>query len=167
MPGSVPAKACCTIPVRLDRQTFERFVLPCLSMPARGPRCRIGYMKVFNYILTVLYTGMQWKMLPIDKNADGKPEIHYTRVYRHFGRWSDDGSLAKFFEISVKQLHDTGLLDLSVLHGDGTNTVAKKGGDGIGFSGHKHQSLISAGAGSQAKTVHQKVLTRQVLCSGP
>ena len=29
-------------------------------------------------------------------------------------------------------------LDLSVLHGDGTNTVAKKG-DGIGFSGYKHQ----------------------------
>jgi hypothetical protein len=30
-------------------------------------------------------------------------------------------------------------LDLSVLHGDGTNTVAKKGGDGMGYSGHKHQ----------------------------
>jgi hypothetical protein len=28
---------------------------------------------------------------------------------------------------------------LSVLHGDGTNTVAKKGGDGIGYSGYKHQ----------------------------
>jgi K+/H+ antiporter YhaU regulatory subunit KhtT len=30
-------------------------------------------------------------------------------------------------------------LDLSVLHGDGTNTVTKKGGDAIGYSGHKHQ----------------------------
>jgi hypothetical protein len=30
-------------------------------------------------------------------------------------------------------------LDLSILHGDGSNTVAKKGGDGIGYSGHKHQ----------------------------
>jgi K+/H+ antiporter YhaU regulatory subunit KhtT len=27
-----------------------------------------------------------------------------------------------------------------VLHGDGTNTVAKKGGDGIGYSGYKHQT---------------------------
>ncbi len=26
-----------------------------------------------------------------------------------------------------------------MLHGDGSNTVAKKGGDGIGYSGHKHQ----------------------------
>jgi len=31
-------------------------------------------------------------------------------------------------------------LDLDILHGDGTNTVAKKGGDGIGYSGHKHQT---------------------------
>jgi hypothetical protein len=30
-------------------------------------------------------------------------------------------------------------LDLSILHGDGSNTVAKKGGDDIGYSGHKHQ----------------------------
>ena len=26
-----------------------------------------------------------------------------------------------------------------ILHGDGSHTVAKKGGDGIGYSGHKHQ----------------------------
>ena len=30
-------------------------------------------------------------------------------------------------------------LDVSVLHGDGSITAAKKGGDGIGYSGHKHQ----------------------------
>jgi len=65
--------------------------------------------------------------------------IHYTRVYRHFARWSDDGSLLAFFEVSVKELHAAGMLDVSVLHGDGTNTVAKKGGDGVGYSGHKHQ----------------------------
>ena len=39
----------------------------------------------------------------------------------------------------MKHLADHHQLDLSVLHGDGTNTVAKKGGDGIGYSGHKHQ----------------------------
>ena len=128
-----------TIPTQLNETLFRRFVLPCLSMPKRGPRCKIAYWRLFNLILKVLYTGMQWKELPIEKTPDGKAEIHYTRVYRHFARWSDDGSLTKFFEVSVKQLRDAGLLDLSVLHGDGTNTVAKKGGDGIGYSGHKHQ----------------------------
>ena len=129
-----------TIPVSVTEEFFNRTVLPCLTMPKRGPRSTIGYFKVFNYILKVLYTGMQWKMLPIDKTLDGKLEIHYTRIYRNFARWSDDGSLAKFFEASVKKLHDAGMLDTTVLHGDGTNTVAKKGGDGIGYSGHKRHT---------------------------
>jgi Transposase DDE domain len=40
---------------------------------------------------------------------------------------------------SVGHLSDRNQLDLRVLHGDGTNTVAKKGGDGLGYSGYKHQ----------------------------
>src|SRR6202171_6052171 len=39
---------------------------------------------------------------------------------------------------SVCKLHENQLLDMSVIHGDGTTTVAKKGGDNLGFSGHKH-----------------------------
>jgi len=48
-------------------------------------------------------------------------------------------SLKKAFAATVKLLSDKKKLDVSVLHGDGTNTVAKKGGDGIGYSGHKKQ----------------------------
>lgn len=128
-----------TIPVSLTAEQFERFVLPCLSMPKRGPKCKIGYHKLFNYVLKVLHTGMQWKELPIALSANGKPEINYTVVYKRFAQWSDDGSISMFFEVSVRELHDAGLLDVSVLNGDGTNTVAKKGGDGIGYSGHKCQ----------------------------
>ena len=73
------------------------------------------------------------------KDTDGKAAIHYTTVYKVFARWSDDGSLEHAFIASVGHLSDHHQLDLSVLHGDGTNTVAKKGGDGIGYSGHKHQ----------------------------
>ena len=43
------------------------------------------------------------------------------------------------FIASVGHLAAHNQLDLRVLHGDGTNTVAKKGGDGIGYSGHTHQ----------------------------
>ena len=38
-----------------------------------------------------------------------------------------------------REASDHHQLDRSILHGDGTNTVAKKGGDGLGYSGHKHQ----------------------------
>ena len=115
------------IPVQLSEQEFEKFILPHLSLPKRGPECKIGYHKAFNYILKVLYTGMQWKELPIEKGSDGKSEIHYTVIYKLFARWADDGSLKKAFIASVKHLSDENKLDLSLLHGDGSNTVAKKG----------------------------------------
>ena len=38
-----------------------------------------------------------------------------------------DGSYQKLFEASVLHLKDTSQLDTSLLHGDGTNTVVKKG----------------------------------------
>ncbi len=118
------------IPVQLSEQEFEKFILPHLSLPKRGPKCKIGYHKPFNYILKVLYTGMQWKELPIKIGPDGKSEIHYTGVYRLFADWADDGSLKKAFIASVKHLSDEKKLDLSLLHGDGSNTVAKKGAMG-------------------------------------
>lgn len=127
------------IPVQLNKNEFEEFILPCLSMPQRGPECKIGYWKAFNYILKVLYTGMQWEELPIGKGENGKPELHYTGIYKLYAKWSDDGSLLKAFEASVQYLCGKKKLDVSVLHGDGSITAAKKGGDGIGYSGHKHQ----------------------------
>ena len=108
-------------------------------MPKRGPKCKLGYHRLFNLILWVLYTGMPWKCLPVPKDTHGKPAIHYTTVYKVFARWADDGSLEYAFIASVGHLSDQKHLDLSVLHGDGTNTVAKKGGDGLGYSGYKHQ----------------------------
>lgn len=129
-----------TIPTQLREEEFNKYILPHLSMPKRGPKCKIGYWKIYNYIARVDYTGEQWHMLPIEKGEDGKPEIHYTQVYRYFAKWSDDGSFEKAFIASVDLLNREGKLDLSVIHGDGTNTIAKKGGDLIGYSGHKHQT---------------------------
>ena len=103
------------------------FILPHLSMPKRGPKCKLGYYRVFNLILWVLYTGMQWKCLPIPHDPNGKPAIHYTTIYKVFAKWADDGSLWQAFVASVRHLATEKHLDISVLHGDGTNTVAKKG----------------------------------------
>ena len=115
------------IPVQLSANEFTAFILPHLSMPKRGPKCKLGYHRVFNLILWVLYTGMQWKCLPVPHDAQGKPAIHYTTIYKVFAKWADDGSLWQAFLASVRHLAAAKHLDLSVLHGDGTNTVAKKG----------------------------------------
>src|SRR5256885_6746545 len=116
------------IPVQLSEPEFTAFILPHLSMPKRGPKCKLGYHRVFNLILWVIYTGMQWKCLPVPTDTQGKPAIHYTTVYRGFAKSADDGSLWQAFVASVAHLSEAKKLDLRILHGDGTNTVAKKGG---------------------------------------
>lgn len=130
------------IPTQLSESEFNQFVLPHLSYETgrRGPKPKVTPYKLFNYILYVLHTGCQWKCLQpcIKKDANGVAEIHYTNVFRQFQRWCYDSSLEKIFEASVMKLKVTNHLDLSVLHGDGTTTMSKKGGDNVGFNGHKH-----------------------------
>src|SRR3989454_316949 len=128
MSTMAPKPGTTSIPVQLSATEFDAFILPHLSMPKRGPKCKLGYHRVFNLILWVLYTGMQWKCLPVPQGPNGKPAIHYTTVYKVFARWADDGSLWHAFVASVAHLSAEKHLDLSILHGDGTNTVAKKGG---------------------------------------
>jgi transposase len=116
------------IPVQLSETEFTAFIFPHLTMPKRGPKCKLGYHRVFNLILWVLYTGMQWKCLPVPQDVHGKPAIHDTTIYRIFAKGADNGSLWQAFIASVAHLSADKHLDLRVLHGDGTNTVAKKGG---------------------------------------
>jgi transposase len=127
MSTTAPTPATTPIPVQLSAPEFDTFILPHLSMPKRGPKCKLGYYRVFNLIVWLLYTGMQWKCLPVPQDAQGKPAIHYTTIYKVFAKWADDGSLWQAFVASVRPLAVEKQLDLSVLHGDGTNTVAKKG----------------------------------------
>jgi hypothetical protein len=115
------------IPVQVSAKEFVEFICPHLSLPKRGPQCKSGYHKPFNSILKVLYPGMQWKELPIAPGPEGKAELHYTGVFKLFARWAEDGSLERAFVASVKHLEAAKKLDLSLLHGDGSNTVAKKG----------------------------------------
>src|SRR5438067_12647819 len=82
---------------------------------------------------------MQWKCLPVPQDAQGTPAIHYTTVYKVFAKWADDGSLWRAFVASVRHLATEKHLDLSVLHGDGTNTVAKKGVMVSGSRSYQHE----------------------------
>ena len=91
----------------------------------------------FIYILKLLYLGCQWKELPIERDEKGRREVHHTSVYRVFRRWEADGCFDAIFEGTVLTLHQASLLNISIIHGDGTTTAAKKGGDNVGFSGHK------------------------------
>lgn len=66
--------------------------------------------------------GLQWDQLKTYKN-----EIHWSNVYKWHNRWSKDGSCKNLILASVMELDNYQKPDLSILHGDGSNTVAKKG----------------------------------------
>jgi hypothetical protein len=38
------------IPVQLSEHEFAEFIFPHLSMPKRGPKCKLGYHCLFNLI---------------------------------------------------------------------------------------------------------------------
>jgi transposase len=154
MSTTAPQPATTPIPVQLSAPEFEAFILPHLSMPKRGPKCKLGYYRVFNLILVVLYTGMQWKCLPVPKDANGTPAIHYTTVYKVFAKWADDASLWQAFMASVRHLAAEKHLDLRILHGDGTNTVAKKGAMG----------LATRGTNTRRARKSSRSLTTTVMC---
>lgn len=111
--------------VKVGLADFNKYISPCLSRGKRGPKTKISRHKIFNYILFVLHTGCQWNRLPTFRH-----EISWSAVYQHHARWCQDGSYQNLFESGVQELLFHNQLDLSVLHGDGSNTVAKKGAKG-------------------------------------
>lgn len=111
-----------TLPKKVSRKEFNRYIAPHLRKPIMGPKPKISTYKIFNYILYVLHTGIQWDQLRTYHN-----ELHWSNIYKWHNRWSKDGSYEKLFIGSVIQLDDNNKLDLDILHGDGSNTVAKKG----------------------------------------
>jgi transposase len=115
-----PPKEYNTLPKQVTREEFNCYIKPCLSKGRRGPNPNLSTFKIFNYILYVLHTGIQWANLPVK-------EVHWSNIYRHFNRWSKDGSLQKVFENSREFLATEDAFDLTALHGDGSNVVAKKG----------------------------------------
>ena len=114
------------IPTKVSRKDFHRYIDPYLKRPKTGPKPKLSLYKIFNYILYVLHTGIQWDQLKTKRN-----ELHYTNVYKWHNRWSKNGSYQTLFNASIIQLHQTDQLDTSVLHGDGSNTVVKKGAKAV------------------------------------
>ncbi len=114
------------LPVKVGLADFNTYINRSLSRGRRGPKTKISRHKIFNYILYVLHTGCQWNRLPTFRH-----EISWSAVYQHHVRWSKDGSYQNLFETGVQELFRRNKLDLSVLHGDGSNTIAKKGVTGL------------------------------------
>ncbi|MDE0481099.1 MAG: transposase [Candidatus Poribacteria bacterium] len=87
------------------RKDFNRFIKPHLKKRIKGPKPKFSFYKIFNYILNVLHTGIQWNQLRTRRN-----ELHWSNVYKWHNRWHFS-SYEKLFEASVIHLQDTDQLD--------------------------------------------------------
>ena len=93
-----------------------QFIFPHLpEQPKYGPPPKLSDYTIFNYLLRLLHTGCQWAMIPIEKDNLGEPEVHYTTIYRRFRFWVEHGLFDLIFEKSVLNLHESGLLDISIM----------------------------------------------------
>jgi hypothetical protein len=54
------------IPVQLSETEFTAFILPHLTMPKRGPKCKLGYHRLFNLIESVTYLLVLYYTPPSD-----------------------------------------------------------------------------------------------------
>ena len=85
------------IPTQLELAECEQFILPHLASGARGPEPKLGLHEILNYVLKHVQLGFQWKELPIDEDGAGRLETHYTRIYRIWRRWVDNGCIDPIF----------------------------------------------------------------------
>lgn len=118
---------------KLTEEQFELYVSPYLPYKVSGRKPKIPLYRIYNYIAKVLRTGMQWSELQdcISLNDENKPEIHYTNVWRFYNQWSIFRVFERSYAAILLAAEAHGGLDLSVINGDGTNTVAEKGAKNV------------------------------------
>lgn len=119
----------------LSKNTIQQYILPNLSIGLRGTACETDFLlEVVSAILYRLKTGCQWRQLPV-KQVFTKKVLTWQGVYYHFSEWVKDGSWTKVWIsiLSSNRKH----LDLSCIQLDGSHTLAKRGGEAVGYQGRK------------------------------
>ena len=125
----------------LCKDTIEAFIVPWLSEGKRGSKVGVEVWRIVRAILYRLKSGCQWRMLPVGLFFE-QEAISWQGVYYHFRRWVCDGSFKRVWVELLKQ--NPRLLDLSSMQLDGSHTLAKKGGEHIGYQGRKKAKTTNA-----------------------
>jgi transposase len=118
----------------LNKDMLSQWILPHLILGKRGFSSRVPVDQIVELILYRLKTGCQWRQLPI-RQFLSNDELTWQGVYYHFNRWTKLGCWQKIW-INLLASHHA-YLDLSCAQLDGSHTLAKKGGEAIGYQGRK------------------------------
>ncbi|HEY0055745.1 MAG TPA: IS5 family transposase [Pedobacter sp.] len=118
----------------LSKDMIERWILPHLLLGKRGFSSKVPVCEIVMLILYKLKTGCQWRYLPV-KQFFEQEQLTWQGVYYHFNRWSKLDCWKQVWVHLLAQHH--AYLDLSSAQLDGSHTLAKNGGESIGYQGRK------------------------------
>ncbi len=112
----------------------ERWIVPHLTVGERGFEVTTPLAEIVECIFHRLKTGCQWRELPT-KEFFSDTILSWNTVYYHFNKWVKAGCWQKIWIHILKS--NLRHLDLSSIELDGSHTLAKNGGDAIGYQGRK------------------------------
>ncbi len=125
----------------LRKSIIEKWIVPYLSVGKRGAEPSVALSDVVAAILHRLKAGEQWRWLPL-KEFFAPGAITWQGVYYYFNKWFKDGSFQKAWLAILQQ--NKKLLDLSSMQLDGSHTIARQGGEAVGYQGRKKAKTSNA-----------------------
>ncbi len=120
--------------VLLSEDNIKRYIVLYLSSGKREGKYKVSKSKIIAAILYKLKAGCPWRQLPTKEFFEDYP-LSWQGVYYHFRKWAQDGSLRKVWVALLRQHRK--LLDLSCVQLDGSQTICKNGGEGMGYQTRK------------------------------
>ncbi len=117
----------------VKQRFYKKEICPYLSLGEKKNNAKVLLEDVVGAILYRLKTGCQWRELPLKQFFN--TEYSWTGVYRHFARWSKNGSWEAIKQRLLEKYKR--LLDMSSIQLDGSHTLSKRGGENVGYQGRK------------------------------
>lgn len=118
----------------LSKNTIETWILPHLPIGKRGFETTVPLEEIVLAILYRVKTGCQWRELPT-KELFSATILSWNSVFYYFNKWSKLGCWKVIWINLLK--NNLKYLDLSSVQFDGSHTLAKNGGDGVGYQHRK------------------------------
>lgn len=125
----------------VDKGTIDELIVPHLSKGKRGFKSKIPVNQIVLAIFYRLKTGCQWRELPIKQFSD-TVAMSWESVYYYFNKWGKDGFWRAVWIALLRSKR--ACLDLSSVQLDGSHTVAKRGGQAVGYQGRKASKTSNA-----------------------
>lgn len=119
--------------LKLKKKVIEAELVPHLSQGSRGPAPKERTWRIVRAILYRMKSGCQWRELPIRSLFYKK--ISWESVYHHFRKWVRDGSWRRVWTVLLTL--NRRFLDMSSVSLDGSHTIARQGGQEVGYQKRK------------------------------